>query len=101
MLCAGMGLFMRSSYPSFRGASAASEPGIQRQLWCLHLDSGSAPSARPGMTGVKDAFSRRHPLLAERDGEFHRLDDLHVTGAAADVAAERLQNFVIARIGVS
>jgi hypothetical protein len=27
---------------SFRGASAASEPGIQRRI-VMHLDSGSAP----------------------------------------------------------
>ena len=33
---------------SFRGASAASEPGIQN----VHLDSGSAPPARPGTTEV-------------------------------------------------
>jgi protein ImuA len=35
---------------SFRGASAASEPAIQKQIQRSHLDSGSAPSARPGMT---------------------------------------------------
>ncbi len=33
--------------PSFRGASAASEPGIRNHSQSLHLDSGSAPSARP------------------------------------------------------
>jgi glutamyl-Q tRNA(Asp) synthetase len=35
---------------SFRGAREASEPGIQKPALRLHLDSGSAPSARPGMT---------------------------------------------------
>ena len=35
---------------SFRGASEASEPGIHRQAPDLCLDSGFAPSARPGMT---------------------------------------------------
>jgi indolepyruvate ferredoxin oxidoreductase alpha subunit len=36
--------------PSFRGASAASEPGLQSTS---PLDSGSGPSGRPGMTPVK------------------------------------------------
>ena len=35
---------------SFRDARNASEPGIQRQTRISFLDSGSAPSARPGMT---------------------------------------------------
>jgi len=35
---------------SFRGAGFAREPGIQKQIQKLHLDSGPAPSARPGMT---------------------------------------------------
>ncbi len=37
---------------SFRGASAASEPGIQTHAPNTLLDSGFAPSARPGMTKV-------------------------------------------------
>ncbi len=36
---------------SFRGASEASEPGIQMQTLRLFLDSGSGPAGRPGMTG--------------------------------------------------
>ena len=36
--------------PSFRGARAASEPGIQKQAPSQHLDSGSGASRRPGMT---------------------------------------------------
>ena len=35
---------------SFRGASAARGPGIQKQIRKSHLDSGSGPSGRPGMT---------------------------------------------------
>jgi glutamyl-Q tRNA(Asp) synthetase len=35
---------------SFRGASEASEPGIQKQAPNEHLDSGSGASRRPGMT---------------------------------------------------
>jgi NADH-quinone oxidoreductase subunit M len=36
--------------PSFRGVRAADEPGIQVHGYNLALDSGSAPSVRPGMT---------------------------------------------------
>ena len=35
---------------SFRGRREAREPGIQKQAPSQHLDSGPAPSARPGMT---------------------------------------------------
>src|SRR5690242_11737524 len=35
---------------SFRGASAASEPGIQLRATSVALDSGSGPSGRPGMS---------------------------------------------------
>src|SRR6478752_2061675 len=35
---------------SFRGTSVASEPGNQTQTQCTYVDSGSALSARPGMT---------------------------------------------------
>jgi NADH-quinone oxidoreductase subunit M len=39
--------------PSFRGTREAGEPGLQKQaMQTLALESGSAPSARPGMTGV-------------------------------------------------
>ena len=43
----------RASSSSFRGASAASEPGIQQSVSSLALDSGSGASRRPGMTGNK------------------------------------------------
>jgi NADH-quinone oxidoreductase subunit M len=39
-------------FSSFRGASVTSEPGIQSQALNKVLDSGSAPSVRPGMTAV-------------------------------------------------
>jgi indolepyruvate ferredoxin oxidoreductase alpha subunit len=35
---------------SFRGASNANEPGIQKPAQSVALDSGSGPSGRPGMT---------------------------------------------------
>jgi hypothetical protein len=42
---------MRTNFPlSFRGAREASEPGIQTYILSPRLDSGFAPSARPGMT---------------------------------------------------
>ncbi len=54
-------------------------------------DSGRCVARRPhGAT----------PCCVERGGVFHRLDDFHVAGAAADVAAERLQDFVVARVGI-
>ena len=37
---------------SFRGASAASEPGIQTHARDPFLDSGFGASRRPGMTAV-------------------------------------------------
>jgi NADH-quinone oxidoreductase subunit M len=40
----------KAQSPSFRGASEAREPGIQPTGQSSHLDSGSAPAARPGMT---------------------------------------------------
>ncbi len=42
-------------YSSFRGASVASEPGIQRGRAMLFLDSGPGASRRPGMTEKKVA----------------------------------------------
>jgi NADH-quinone oxidoreductase subunit M len=40
--------------PSFRGAREASEPGIQKQMLHVHLDSGSGPAGRPGMTTIAE-----------------------------------------------
>src|SRR5207244_930872 len=45
--------------------------------------------------------SRRNSLRVELGRVLHRLDDLHVAGAAADVAAERLADFVLARAGIA
>ena len=56
--------------PSFRGARAASEPGIQKQIASKHLDSGSDPAGRPGMTesGLQpppdNSFDRRADFSA-------------------------------------
>jgi excinuclease ABC subunit B len=80
----GSGTGLKLSKPSLRGASqpvrpsragpmtgSASEPGIQKQALSKHLDSGSAPSARPGMTestGLKpppdNSFERRADFSA-------------------------------------
>ena len=45
-------------HSSFRGASATSEPGIQKQESRMRLDSGSGPAGRPGMTTCFSARSR-------------------------------------------
>jgi len=66
---AGMGSGTGGS--SFRGASKASEPGIQKQTPNKHLDSGSGPAGRPGMTGESglqpppdNSFERRADFSA-------------------------------------
>ena len=53
-----------------------------------------------GAAPRKELCIWRDALSAERHGKFHRLDDFHVTGAAADIAAERFQDFCIGRIRV-
>lgn len=60
------------SNASFRGASPASEPGIQKQTRSPVLDSGSGLSGRPGMTekgGIQPApatsWQRRAEFAAE------------------------------------
>src|SRR4029077_13968337 len=85
MLCAGVGLFMapphlRSAPPRPRSSLRNAAEGRQR--------------------GKRAGASWRDALSAERHGKFHRLDDFHVTGAAADITAERLQAFCIGRIRV-
>jgi hypothetical protein len=37
-------------HTSFWGVGEAREPGIQKHILNMHLDSGSGPSSRPGMT---------------------------------------------------
>ena len=51
---------------SFRGASNASEPGIQTPAPSVALDSGSGPSGRPGMTEIKAPIKL---LIAALGGE--------------------------------
>ena len=80
----GSGTGLRLPNPSFRGASEASEPGIQKQTPSKHLDSGPAPEpvigparegrtrwARPGMTSESglqpppdNSFDRRADFSA-------------------------------------
>src|SRR5689334_15399441 len=103
-MCAGIGLFMGCgpTEPSFRDALKARTRNPDA---CAELVSGfrvRSLHSRPGMTVRKPGWivSRRNSLLAERDCELHGFDDLHVASAAADIAAERLQDFLIARIGV-
>src|SRR6516164_9257808 len=45
--------------------------------------------------------SRRNSAGVELGGVFHRLDDFDVAGAAADVAAERGANVVLARMRIA
>src|SRR5262249_30823730 len=45
--------------------------------------------------------SRRNSAGVERGSVFHRLDDFHVAGAAADVAAERGANVILARMRIA
>src|SRR5450759_4011919 len=66
---AGMGSGTGGS--SFRGASKASEPGIQKQPPSEPLDSRSGPAGRPGMTGESglqpppdNSFDRRADFSA-------------------------------------
>src|SRR5215831_5814421 len=45
--------------------------------------------------------SRRNSAGVELGGVFHRLDDFHVAGAAADVAAECRANVILARMRIA
>jgi hypothetical protein len=44
--------------PSFRGAAEGCESGIQKQVSCLHLDSGPGARAPSGMT-VQNAAAKK------------------------------------------
>jgi excinuclease ABC subunit B len=71
---AGMGSGTGLSLParSFRGASAASEPGIQKHAPSQHLDSGPSASRRPGMTkdtGLQPPPDNSFERRADRRGE--------------------------------
>ena len=84
--CAPGDLFM----PCLRSAQPG-EAGIAVPPPCVPLQGEErGESSKPW----------RHPLRAERGGEFHRLDDFHVAGAAADIAAERGEDFFLARVGI-
>src|SRR5262245_41233834 len=62
--------------------------------WGPPLAIGHSPVAEP---------SWRPRLVARQQvgGELHRLDDLHIAGAAADVAAERLADLRFGRARVA
>jgi excinuclease ABC subunit B len=77
---AGMGSGTGQS--SFRGASAASKPGIQKQAQSKPLDSGSASSTRPGMT-------EQSGLRPPPDNSFDRRADF----SAAHKARKSTQGF--------
>src|SRR5258705_4646862 len=80
-------------------------PGVsdQRCTWPGPRPSqGHPPSARNRRCY---AWARSRSWLetigGERSGMLHRLDDFHIAGAAADVAAERLADVVIGWIRVA
>src|SRR5262249_61405880 len=63
-----------------------------------------APSQKGGGERTEQAArprSRRYSARVELGGVFHRLDDFHVAGAAADVAAERCADVVLARMRIA
>src|SRR5215831_12730768 len=62
------------------------------------------PSPQGGGERTEQAarlHSRRNSAGVERGSVFHRLDDFHVAGAAADVAAERCANLILARMRIA
>src|SRR5690242_12293408 len=92
MLCAGIGLFIRRPRAGRRRTPSAHSRASGNLLFFWI-------PAFAGMSGKAD--SRSDTLFAQRGGEFYRFDDLHVSGAAADVAAERFENFSVTRIRIS
>ena len=50
--------------PSFRGAAEGREPGIQKQMLCLHLDSGSGADASSRNDSKCVALSPSRPGIA-------------------------------------
>jgi glutamate dehydrogenase len=64
---------------SFRSASAAGEPGIQNESQKMHLDSGSAPSARSGMTeegAAQGRAAKQTEIAARIEDELQKVDSL-------------------------
>ncbi len=67
--------FDPSSSLSFRGASAASEPGIQKKA--QNLDSGSRPSGGPGVTRQGDDRDGKQQAIAARiEEELQKVESL-------------------------
>jgi excinuclease ABC subunit B len=66
---------------SFRGASEASEPGIQKQTLISHLDSGPGAARRPGMTD-------KTGLQPPPDNSFERRADFAAAHTARKSAAK-------------
>src|SRR5262249_27759431 len=63
---------------------------------------GRRPSARSRRYCAPPRLhSRRHSTRVELGSVFHRLDDFHVAGAAANVAAERRADVVLARMRIA
>src|SRR6185436_13785841 len=62
----------------------ARPPSVRSARWC----------------GWASPRSWRDPGRVELGGILHRLDDLHIAGAAADVAAERFHDLVVARMRI-
>src|SRR4029079_9891775 len=98
---------------SFRGPSAAREPGI-------HIRESKNAALSRKRFDIWDYGFRARTLAAPRNDEVmrrapsrrcsggvklgrigHRLDDFHIAGAAADVAAECFADFVFARTRVA
>jgi glutamate dehydrogenase len=72
-------LFHARFTPSFRGASGASEPGIQTEAPSAHLDSGSRPSDGPGMTKEDTADgreARQQEIAARIEEKLQAVDSL-------------------------
>ena len=63
---------------SFRGAAAGGEPGIQNEARSAPLDSGSAPSERPGMTKENAATreARQREIAARIETALETVDSL-------------------------
>src|SRR3972149_8985380 len=98
MLCAGTILFMvylvRRCHS---GTPRSGGPGIHTpQRWGFGFRARSLRS-RPGMT---ESQSRRGALRIEGGCVLHRLDDFHVAGAAADIAAERCDDLRFGWLGI-
>src|SRR5262249_53217544 len=78
--------------------------GLARFRQSLGLPNPGRPGFGWGGERTEQAarlHSRRHSTRVQLGGVFHRLDDFDVTGAAADVAAERGADVVLARMRIA